>query len=118
MAYVEFVFSFLCEAIKGYSCKSFLDCDGPSAEDTLYQGLMCNLITDTISYVVQSIKVVGESAHQSRFSLLVSQPFIVACIQRMLPSPGVKVLCGFKVDSGKYLVGQSIVSLFFVERNL
>lgn len=29
----------------------------------LCQDLMCNLLTDTISYFLQSIKVVGESPH-------------------------------------------------------
>lgn len=91
---------------------------------------MCNLITDTTSYFLQSIKVMGESAHQS-LSLSLSQHTqgvfyrlytvysdLLACIQRMLPYLGVSALGGFKVDFGKYLVGQSIVSLFFVKRNL
>lgn len=92
----------------------FLDHDGPNAEDTLYQ----SLITETLPGVVQSIKVAGESAHPSLSVLLDTQSFMVVCIQRILPSPGVEALCGFRVDSGKYLVGQSIVSLFFVWRNL
>lgn len=43
---------------------------------------------------------------------------LLTCIQRMLPSLGVDALSAFKVDFGKYLVGQSIVPLFFVKRNL
>lgn len=104
--------------------------------DTLCQGLVRNLITDTISYFLQSIKVVGESAHQSPslsfcpagfqstfiFIFLFILYFAIysdlACFQRMLPYLGVSALGGFKVDFGKYLVGQSIVSLFFVKGNL
>lgn len=42
----------------------------------------------------------------------------MANIRRILASLGVNALSGLKIDFGKYLVGQSIVSLFFVERNL
>lgn len=42
----------------------------------------------------------------------------LACIQKMPSYQGVNVVCGFRMDSGKYLRGQSIRSLFFVKRNL
>lgn len=56
-----------------------------------------------------------------QFGLLYLGPFIVdltTCIQKMQSQPGISALGGVKVDFGKYLVRQSIASLFFVCRNL
>lgn len=97
------------------------------------EGLMCHLITDIIPYLSKQLKF-GEKVHINfwLFHLLIfvakldivatQQSFLsiysnlLAWIQKM--QPRCQCTGGFKVDFGKYLVGESIVSLFFVKRNL
>lgn len=105
------------------------------------EGLMCHLITDIIPYLSKQLKFGKKYTSISGFStcLFSWQSWILwlprslfffmlfffnsaiysnllAWIQKM--QPRCQCTGGIKVDFGKYLVGESIVSLFFVKRNL